>query len=96
MSTYVDASVIVAALTNEDRTADAIRWLSGQPAGELLISDWTITEVSSALSLKLRTGAVTGAERAAALAEFRRLIAEAFDVAAFINSRPRPHLQSPL
>jgi hypothetical protein len=43
---------------------------------------WTVTEVSSALSLKLRVGAITSRERAEALASFRRLVAEAFEVAA--------------
>lgn len=53
---YVDTSLLVAALLNEKGTPAAQRWLSEQPAGELAISDWVITEFSAALSMKLRTG----------------------------------------
>ena len=52
---YVDTSVLVSALTNED-TARSQTWLSEQDASELTISDWTATEFASALSIKLRPG----------------------------------------
>jgi predicted nucleic acid-binding protein len=64
---------MVAALTNETRTSDAQAWLQAQPPGEIAISEWGITEFSSALSLKLRVGSITVDQRAAALASFRRL-----------------------
>ena len=79
---YVDTSLVVAALSNEASTARAQTWLSKQDQGSLLISEWTITELSSAFALKLRTGQVTPVQRMAALALFNRLVAESFTVLA--------------
>lgn len=70
---YLDTSVLVAALTSEARTDDIQSWLSEQEADDLAISDWTITEFSSAMSLKLRTGQIEADHRASALAVFNSL-----------------------
>ena len=48
---YVDTSILVAALFDEVHTDPAQRWLSKQGAGQLLISDWVITEFSAALPI---------------------------------------------
>jgi uncharacterized protein len=73
---YLDTSVLVSALTNETDTAAVQVWLAGQVAGDLTISDWVVTEFSSAMSIKLRTGQFGPDHRAAALAMFTRLAAE--------------------
>jgi len=66
---YVDTSVIVALLTAESRTQDVTAWyagLSDTPA----CSDWLLTEFSSALSIKLRTGQISEANAKRVRKEF--------------------------
>jgi predicted nucleic acid-binding protein len=77
---YVDTSVFVGALTHEADTRRSQTWLAKQETSELTISDWTVTEFASALSIKLRTGALGAEHRAAALSAFTRLSAESLRV----------------
>jgi predicted nucleic acid-binding protein len=77
---YVDTSVLVSALTNEADTTLSQTWLAKQETSELTISDWTVTEFASALSIKLRTGGLNAQHRAAALSTFTRLSAESLRV----------------
>ncbi|MGN8019389.1 type II toxin-antitoxin system VapC family toxin [Phyllobacterium sp. 22229] len=76
---YLDTSVLVAALTLESQTARVLDWLASQQAEKLAVSDWTITEFSSALSLKVRTGQLQSPHRNRSLAAFHRLVSESLE-----------------
>ncbi|NHO34398.1 type II toxin-antitoxin system VapC family toxin [Acetobacter fallax] len=80
MSLYIDTSILVAALTNERETSRMQDWLGGQTPEDLFISDWVVTEFSSALSIKLRTGQIIVTDRANSLAMFTRLCADSIGV----------------
>jgi len=73
---YLDTSLVVATLTKEAATESARSWLAGRPTEDICISDWVITEVSSALSMKVRTGTLPADHRARALAIFRKMTSE--------------------
>lgn len=77
---YLDTSLVVAALTPERRTAEVQRWLAKQKPDDLVISDWTITEFSAALSMKVRSRQLDPESRSDALALFTRLARETFSV----------------
>jgi len=50
---YLDTSVVVALLTPEERSAQALDWFA-QSRDPLISSDWLITETHSALGIKQR------------------------------------------
>jgi predicted nucleic acid-binding protein len=75
---YVDTSVLVSFLTNEADAPRVALWLRSDPEREFVISDWTVTEFSSALGVKVRTGRLLPGEHPLVIAEFNRLTAGAF------------------
>ena len=81
MSLYLDTSLLVAAMTNEEQTECIQTWLSSLEGQDLLISEWVATEFSSALSIKVRTGQIEAKDRVAALAAYRQIAAYSFTFA---------------
>ena len=77
---YLDTSVIVALLTGETSAARIRLWLNNHKPTLLTISEWSFTEVSSALSLKLRTGQITVKACKTAQTQFRLLAKNSFEV----------------
>ena len=77
---YLDTSLVVSSVSVEVRTDDVIRWMEQQDQDEFAISDWVVTEFSSAASLKLRTGVIDSARRTAMLAQFAKLSVHTFHV----------------
>jgi predicted nucleic acid-binding protein len=77
---YLDTSFLVALWSNEPMTFAAQKWISGQPAENLSISRWCITEFSAAMAGKLQTGSITELERAEALAAFGNAVRRSFSV----------------
>jgi predicted nucleic acid-binding protein len=75
---YLDTSLVVAALAAERATSRVQAWLGEQMPGDLFISEWCVTEISSALSMKLRTGQIDMEGRAGALTALNRLIPSVF------------------
>ncbi len=60
---YIDASAVVAALAHGSAADRVWNWLEGLEAGSLHASAWVGTEISSALAIKVRTGALTITQR---------------------------------
>lgn len=77
---YLDTSILVAALTREERTEEMQHWLVQQPPEELVVSDWTITEFSAALAMKVRMRQLDETTRADVLNVFTAIIAESMTV----------------
>ena len=80
MSLYLDTSVVVKAVTAEQDYQSVQAWLAEQAQGTLFISDWSVTELHSALALKRRTGQINDIERALALSAFAMLCDESFAI----------------
>ena len=76
MIRYLDTSILVSSLVREIHTNRAQSWLGEQTSEYLAMSDWVVSEFSSALSLKLRTKQMSEENRAEALAGFARFTGE--------------------
>lgn len=77
---YLDTSLILSGLTPEAATQATLDWLDAHREDDLAVSDWTITEVASALAIKRRTGQIEEIDRLAALAEFERAVTASYIV----------------
>jgi predicted nucleic acid-binding protein len=75
---YLDASVLVAAVSREAGTPTAQEWLAS--ANDIFVSDWLITEAAAAVSLKRRMDVISAADQAAALAGLNRQVQDALQL----------------
>ncbi|MGF9563823.1 type II toxin-antitoxin system VapC family toxin [Neorhizobium sp. JUb45] len=80
MTPYLDTSVIVALLTGETSAARIRLWMTNRTSSTIMISDWSLTEVSSALSLKQRTGQITAQASDAARKQFQIFLESSFEI----------------
>lgn len=64
---YLDASVIVSALTREQQSVVIRAWLQDQSSSQLLLSSWTLLETASTISKKQRRGDLTTPQHQLAL-----------------------------
>lgn len=80
MTAYCDTSLIIASLTHEAHSPAVWRWLGKQSDRRLYVSDWVDTEVSSGLSLKVRTGQISAADRIKLLGAWHALIGTTYEV----------------
>jgi len=95
---YLDASAAVAAIAQETHSEAIWNWLGAHAADPILCSGWTATEVSSALSIKVRTGAYSMEDRVTAWNNWRRfrqdnlaeisVVPDHFETAARFLDRP--------
>ena len=86
---YVDTSVFVAAFAEEAHSGRAERWLTAGSQNELAISEWVVAEFSSALSIKLRSGGIDTAARAAALEAFAVMTAKSLMLLPIVSAHFR-------
>jgi hypothetical protein len=61
LNAYLDTSVLVTMFTTDSHKQRLSTWLVAT-AGRLVLSDWTLTEFSSALAVARRTGRLNQAE----------------------------------
>ncbi|MHB8528350.1 MAG: type II toxin-antitoxin system VapC family toxin [Caulobacteraceae bacterium] len=79
---YLDTSLLVSFLTNENHSETVRAWMARRETGELAVSAWVVVEFTSALSMKLRMGRIDADRRAQAMALFRRMVSDTFAILA--------------
>jgi predicted nucleic acid-binding protein len=76
---YLDTSFVVTAIVEEAASETAWAWLENNRRSELVVSDWVVTEFSSALSIKVRMGRLTAGDRSLAVRMFSRMRVASLD-----------------
>jgi len=66
---YIDTSALVPAFIREPKSEAVLAWLETSGEG-LVVSEWAITEFSSAAAIKVRTGEIASAMAKQARARF--------------------------
>jgi len=71
---YLDTSLLVPLFIREPISAEVGAWLADIGPAELAVSDWGLTEFSSAASIKTRTRQIDDAMRARVQTDFREFV----------------------
>jgi predicted nucleic acid-binding protein len=79
LTVYCDTSLIIASMTREAHSPAVWQWLGTQSERRLYVSDWSDTEVSSALSLKVRTEQISAANRIQLMEAWRASIGTSYE-----------------
>ena len=66
---YIDTSALVPAFIREPKSEAVLAWIEASDEG-LVVSEWSITEFSSAAAIKVRTGDIAAAMAKQARARF--------------------------
>lgn len=82
---YLDPSLITALITSERRTGRAMDWLLATDL-PLVASEWALTEVASALSIKQRRGELDAGSRGHAERLLGRLASDDLDVVPLLTA----------
>lgn len=100
---YLDTSLLASLVVNEPRSARARTW-AAEADDPFMTSDWGLAEVTSALSIKQRTGVLSDGDRAVAERVLARFLDENVEVvavqradyrtAASLSARPLPPLRA--
>jgi predicted nucleic acid-binding protein len=70
---YCDTSILIPAFLPESTSARVLAWIAGKEPGTLFVSDWSIAEFSSAVSIKVRGGKLPVDKRAEVFAAWTAL-----------------------
>lgn len=77
---YIDTSVLVSAFTREIATSRAQVAMRRGETEVLCISNWSVTEFSSAISIKVRTGQLNAPDSISARRIFDTMLANSLEV----------------
>jgi uncharacterized protein len=77
---YLDTSVLVSALTHEAASERVRTWIAALDPEDILVSEWSVTEFNSALSIKQKQGGLTADLQARIQTKFNELTADSFEV----------------
>jgi predicted nucleic acid-binding protein len=80
LSLYLDTSLVVSALVQEEASEAVHDWLASRSSFRFAVSDWVATEFSAALSRKRALHQISAALREEAQLQFDSLLAAEFDV----------------
>lgn len=74
MIRYLDTSLLVPLFVKEPKSQAILTWFAGIGATDVVVSEWAITEFSSAIAIKTRTGQIGASIRMSIQADFLEFV----------------------